>query len=171
MGSKSMTVDMESTVLGLIDKAAAAFNCQSAPPGSSCTLQARFLENLLAQYRAAQSWPIAAPRPPTLVSENISSRDYFSHQAMAIPGATSTAPTSSQVPVLTTALNDTSAQIIAPKTTLPNSNVDSSPSNEVLETPQLSDERTDLLYQEEMWIDMVANAGFDLHDGIFYQVQ
>ncbi|KAJ6121186.1 hypothetical protein N7523_005466 [Penicillium sp. IBT 18751x] len=173
MGSKLMTVDMESTVLRLVDKAAAAFNAQSAPHGSSCTLQARFLENLLAQYRAAQDWPTAAPRTrdPTTVSGDISSRDYSSHQAMAIPRTTSTAPTSSQVPGPTTALNDTSAHIVAPKTTLPDSTVASCPLNGVLETPELSDERTDLLYQEEMWIDLVANAGFDLHDGIFYQVQ
>lgn len=35
----------------------------------------------------------------------------------------------------------------------------------------MPDERPDLLTQEEMWIDMVANAGFDLHDGIFFHVQ
>lgn len=32
----------------------------------------------------------------------------------------------------------------------------------------MPDERPDLLTQEEMWIDMVANAGFDLHDGISF---
>lgn len=65
-GSKLMTVDMESTVLGLIDRAAATFRGQSAPHGSSCTLQAQFLENLLSPSRTAQGRPSAALQPRDL---------------------------------------------------------------------------------------------------------
>lgn len=60
MGSKLMTAEMESTVMELTDRAATTFNSQSATHGSSCALQARFLENLLTQYWAAQSRPTMA---------------------------------------------------------------------------------------------------------------
>lgn len=91
-------------------------------------------------------------------------------QCVSASGVASPTPASSQVLVATTALDDTSEPTISSNGILFNSNSAPSPTNGISESSEMPGELPDL-FQEEMWVDMVANAGFDLHDGIFYHVQ
>lgn len=138
----SIVSEIEDNTINALRAATCVFSQQAAPPGSSCTLQAKFLERIVLEFlnkRAEKARTSRNASPDNLGSSHGPSRDR---------GASPRAP---RLP------NDPSQLL------LDTSDMD------VPDTPGLQQIRADFLFTDDtFWADMFVSAGFSLQDGVFF---
>ncbi|KAH7007476.1 hypothetical protein EDB80DRAFT_752060 [Ilyonectria destructans] len=138
----SIVSEIKDNTISALRAATCVFSQQAAPPGSSCALQAKFLERIVLEFlnkRTEKARTSGNASPDNLGSSHGPSRDR---------GASPRAPR----------LPDDLGQLL----------LDTGDMG-VPDTPGLQQIRADFLFTDDtFWADMFVSAGFSLQDGVFF---
>lgn len=157
----SIVREIEAGTIETIRTAATAFSQQSAPPGSSCFLQARFLDKVVSNYD-----DIREQNSPRGVSATTRT-DICYHSNLATPG-TGTRETMTAPSALAEGSCDSiyTQQQAYEENSLPRTFITTAQSSSAVAR---STARIDcILTDNDTWADVFANAGFNIQDGFFF---
>ncbi|KAL3485208.1 fungal-specific transcription factor domain-containing protein [Aspergillus germanicus] len=143
-----VTSEIGSTATKAIRDAADTFASLSAPPNSSCTYQARFLEKILLEYTRIRNNRMETPRRRTHPST------FASNPPIQDPAST---PAELRLSL---------GFMLEGEQTQPRQHTSIAPNPE-LHIDAASDEFASFLGDEGVWDDIFAVAGFNLQEGVF----